>query len=124
MEGYVTKRQLEKVEQRRDSALTKLKHLKAEGMKVTKVGLRSVGVGAAAGLVGFAEGKATDLKDTEVLGLPLGLAVAAAGTLINVAGYGGDEQTSELIQAGADGGLAAYAFSKGKEMGIESKTAK
>ena len=121
--GYVSKAKLEKVEQRAERARMALKHLKTEGMKATKVGLRSAAVAGAAGIVGYIEGKADKIEDTHILSMPLGLALGIAGTVINVAGYGGDEQTSELIQGAADGALASYVYSKGHEMGVDSKTA-
>lgn len=126
MTGYVSKQKYAKAEERAESARKRLMKVKQEGMKIAQVGLRSVGVGVAAGLIGFAEGRAEregNPTSTEVFNLPLGLVVAAAGTVINVAGYGGDEQTSALIQAAADGGLAAYAYTKGRERGAEADKA-
>lgn len=123
MTGYVSKQKYAKAEERAESARKRLMKVKQDGMKIAQVGLRSIGVGAAAGLIGYAEGRAESEEATQVFGLKLGLVVAAAGTVINVAGYGGDEQTSALIQAAADGGLAAYAYSKGLEKGAEAKAA-
>lgn len=124
--GVPSKRKYEEAISRASSAQNRLKKLKMEGMKITQIGIRSVGVGVAAGLIGYAEGSATrkgDSSSTEVFGLPLGLVVAAVGTVVNVAGYGGDEMTSSLIQSAADGGLAAYAFGKGREKGLEEPKA-
>lgn|SRR3990167_3755581 len=119
MAPTVSRQKYAKAEERAEQARKRLMKAKADSMKITQVALRSVGVGAAAGLIGYAEGRAKTPTDTEVFGLPLGLVVAATGTIINVAGYGGDEATSGLIQAAADGGLAAYLYGLGKERGLK-----
>ena len=123
MAPTVSRQKYAKAEERAEQARKRLMKAKADSMKITQVALRSVGVGAAAGLIGYAEGRAKPTAEnpapTEVFGLPLGLVVAATGTIINVAGYGGDEATSGLIQAAADGGLAAYLYGLGKERGLK-----
>lgn len=122
----VSKRTFEKATDRNKALLKRIANEKKSKAEGTQVLIRAVGVAGSAGAIGYLEGK-SDLDEkgepvgTQVFGLPLGLIVAAGGTLLNIGGYAGDDQTSALVQAVADGGFAAYSYDKGKKMGLESK---
>ena len=124
----VSRRVFEKAVERSNKQKAALARVKQESAKATSVLIRSVAGAGAAGAIGYMEGKAIKdgdqsltpeqrLASTEIFNLPLSLVVAAGGTMVNIGGYAGDEQTSNLVQAVADGALAAYAYGKGREAG-------
>ena len=124
MTGYVTKKKFEDVASRLAQRDKRIANIKKEGLKITKIGLRTVGVGGSAALIGYFKGRSKDdPTKAEMFGLPVELVVALVGTGLNVMGYAGDEQTSDLVQAVADGGIAVYAYDKGKTMGEDAKAA-
>lgn len=122
MADVISIRKHEDLKDQLERTKNRLKNVKEEGAKMTRVVLRTAAAGGSAALIGYFEGRADKPEDTELLGMPVSLAVAAAGTIVNVGGYAGDEQTGELIQGVADGALAAYLYGIGKEAGVKSKT--
>lgn len=108
-----------KLRKQLDASKKKLAANKEEGTKAVRAGMRTAtSMGSAFG-VSYFENRYPERKD--IFGVPvslfLGIGAVAAGAL----GVSGDDTTNDLIQSFGDGSLAAFAATKGKEMGDKAR---
>ncbi len=102
---------IRKVIARAQALASRAKSAMAKTEETVETGIRAIEVGAAAFACGVVEGK---MGSIQVVGVPLPLAAAA---ILHGAGFFSSNRTQSHLHALGDGALAAWASTKGFEVG-------
>jgi len=110
-------RALVKAREQNERQKALIKRLKSKGEDATKTAVRTAAAMGTSFAVSYVEGRYPD--KSEILGIPVSLAVGVGLTVTGAMGWAGKE-SSELVQSAGDGALSAYAARRGYDMGMDA----
>ncbi len=97
----------------------RLRRAQEKSKEATSAAIGTATTMGSAFAVSYIEGRYPDKKD--IFGVPVSLALGVSATIAGVLGAGGDKTANAVLTSTGNGALAAYAASRGLEMGREAQ---